>query len=207
VTASEQAAAPRTGRSRRRWVIAALIVAAALAATWGLMKLRVFRAPYPAAGKAFARPAGVAEEAFNFAEVAPGVYRSARPDAAFVRHVHRRHGVRRIISLNGWAENESAHEQAWLLGIELTVFQWPSSRPPPADEVREALRIVRDADGPVWFHCSSGADRTGLLAACYRVREQGWPIDRAVDEMRDYWHDPEANPAMRQALERATGGE
>ncbi|MFJ3580888.1 tyrosine-protein phosphatase [Streptomyces sp. NPDC090127] len=34
-----------------------------------------------------------------------------------------------------------------------------------AAELREALEVVAAADGPLVFHCASGKDRTGLLAA------------------------------------------
>lgn len=32
-------------------------------------------------------------------------------------------------------------------------------------EIREAVRVIAAAEGPVVFHCASGKDRTGLLAA------------------------------------------
>jgi protein-tyrosine phosphatase len=32
-------------------------------------------------------------------------------------------------------------------------------------ELRQALRVIAAADGPLVFHCASGKDRTGLLAA------------------------------------------
>jgi hypothetical protein len=206
VTRDQSDTPPPRRRTRHVLATVAVIAAVALAAVWALMKTRVLRAPYPAVGKAFARVTAAREEAYNFDRVAPGVYRSARPDAALVRYVHGRYNVTRLISLNGYAENEAAHEQAWLLGLKVTVFRWPSHSPPPTDQVRAALKLLLDADAPVWFHCSSGADRTGLLAACYRVRAQGWPIERAVDEMRDYWHDPESNPAMTEALRAALDG-
>jgi protein-tyrosine phosphatase len=34
-----------------------------------------------------------------------------------------------------------------------------------AAELREALEVIAAADGPLVFHCASGKDRTGLLAA------------------------------------------
>ncbi|MFC9440273.1 tyrosine-protein phosphatase [Nocardia sp. NPDC057030] len=33
------------------------------------------------------------------------------------------------------------------------------------EEIREALRVIAAADGPTVFHCASGKDRTGLIAA------------------------------------------
>ncbi|KAA8886136.1 tyrosine-protein phosphatase [Nocardia colli] len=33
------------------------------------------------------------------------------------------------------------------------------------EEIREALQVIAAADGPTVFHCASGKDRTGLIAA------------------------------------------
>ena len=46
------------------------------------------------------------------------------------------------------------------------------------------LRVVTDpARRPVFVHCVHGADRTGLMAAVYRVAVQGWSKDEAIREM------------------------
>jgi hypothetical protein len=42
--------------------------------------------------------------------------------------------------------------------------------------------------GGVDFHCSAGHDRTGLVAAYLRVREQHWPVSEAIAEMRRLGH-------------------
>jgi hypothetical protein len=35
-----------------------------------------------------------------------------------------------------------------------------------------------------WFvHCHHGSDRTGMMVAVYRAVVQGWPMDKAIDEM------------------------
>ncbi|MFD6161150.1 tyrosine-protein phosphatase [Nocardia sp. NPDC060256] len=33
------------------------------------------------------------------------------------------------------------------------------------EEIRQALQVIAEADGPTVFHCAAGKDRTGLLAA------------------------------------------
>jgi len=43
--------------------------------------------------------------------------------------------------------------------------------------------IPRDPDGIYFFHCVHGNDRTGLVAALYRVFVQHWEPQRAFDEM------------------------
>jgi protein tyrosine/serine phosphatase len=52
-------------------------------------------------------------------------------------------------------------------------------------DVLKALRTIRDAEskGPVLMHCKHGSDRTGLMAAMYRVIIQGWSKEEALDEM------------------------
>ena len=35
----------------------------------------------------------------------------------------------------------------------------------------------------MFFHCRQGADRTGAMAAAYRVVMQGWTKDAAIEEM------------------------
>ena len=48
-----------------------------------------------------------------------------------------------------------------------------------------ALRAIQEAEtnGPVLMHCKHGSDRTGLMAAMYRVVIQGWSKEEALNEM------------------------
>lgn len=52
-------------------------------------------------------------------------------------------------------------------------------------DVLAALRAIQDAEtkGPVLMHCKHGSDRTGLMAAMYRVVIQGWSKEDALNEM------------------------
>ena len=46
---------------------------------------------------------------------------------------------------------------------------------------------VSDAAHPkVFFHCEHGADRTGAMAAIYRIAAQGWSVDAAISEMAKF---------------------
>ena len=52
-------------------------------------------------------------------------------------------------------------------------------------DVLAALRAIKEAEanGPVLMHCKHGSDRTGLMAAMYRVVVQGWSKEDALNEM------------------------
>jgi tyrosine-protein phosphatase SIW14 len=39
---------------------------------------------------------------------------------------------------------------------------------------------------PVFVHCAGGRHRTGAMTAVYRMTMQGWDIERAYSEMKDY---------------------
>ena len=53
-------------------------------------------------------------------------------------------------------------------------------------DVLQALRSIREAQlrGPVLIHCKHGQNRTGLIAAMYRIVYQGWSKQQAIAEMR-----------------------
>jgi len=48
--------------------------------------------------------------------------------------------------------------------------------------------VKRSETGGVAFHCKSGKDRTGLMAAYLRVKYQHWSADQAIAEMRQNGH-------------------
>jgi protein tyrosine/serine phosphatase len=53
------------------------------------------------------------------------------------------------------------------------------------EDVVGALRTLRSETrtGPTLLHCTLGADRTGLVAALYRMIYQGWSKEDALEEM------------------------
>lgn len=55
--------------------------------------------------------------------------------------------------------------------------------PPTAEQVRDFLRIIQEAEGLVYVHCLHGKDRTGFLCAVYRMLHQHWTFKEAVKEM------------------------
>jgi protein tyrosine/serine phosphatase len=187
-------------RSRRRAAHAAALAAAALA-TLGLAYLGMaqgfFRGPYPPLGKRLAWALGTPGPAYNFGVVVPGqIFRSARPDARFLAWLVQEHGVQHVLSLAGESE---VHVAARALGLEVTSFRWRVEALPPEEEMRAALDLISSGER-VLVHCASGADRTGYTVAAHRVLREGWPTERALAEMRRYWHKRERHPEVEAGL-------
>jgi protein tyrosine/serine phosphatase len=122
-------------------------------------------------GVAWARPAHPGERLPR--EVAPGIYRSAQPDAEVLRAAHEQ-GLRTVVVLRtGVPEHE--HAAARELGLELVHVPMDGSRIPSVEEVDRALEVVLDASRrPVLVHCAHGEERTGAVIAAYRVVAEGW---------------------------------
>lgn len=57
----------------------------------------------------------------------------------------------------------------------------------PADKVvQEFLAVVGNtANHPILVHCFAGVHRTGAMCAVFRMQCQGWPAERAIEELRD----------------------
>lgn len=60
--------------------------------------------------------------------------------------------------------------------IEISDFH-----PPTKEELEAFLNVA--GPGKTLVHCLSQKDRTGMACAFYRIKAQGWPVEKAIDEM------------------------
>jgi len=121
----------------------------------------------------------------NFGQVNDHIYRGAQPKGDGYRQLAAL-GVKTIIDLRADSERgaRSAAEAAGLKYINLPL---EDRRYPQADAAQRFLDLVNDpANGVVYVHCAGGRHRTGAMVAVYRMSFDGWDIDRAYQEMKDY---------------------
>ncbi len=149
----------------------------------------------------------------RFAPVHEGVlYRSAQPDARQLERMSREHGIRTIVNLRTARsiakDPRAAEEIAFAKAGGVRLINMPYSHDESKDRIDRFLAIVADpANRPVLVHCSNGKNRAGVMAAAYRVKVQGWPVERAMDEMRHFHYDRARRPEYQADLQRYCTGE
>lgn len=127
-------------------------------------------------------------------EVEPGaVYRGSQPETKADYDFLREHGIKTIVNLRDF---HVGHEQDRIngitddkdprrMGFAAAPFAALLFIPPIHAHVRKAFELITDpALQPVFFHCKLGRDRTGLMAALYRVHVQHWTPANAFAEMK-----------------------
>jgi len=141
----------------------------------------------------------------NFCVVTPDVlWRGARPDKDGAAWLIQQ-GVRTIVNLELILDDKSAFGHATVTGAngyEAGYFRIHDWEPLPIlaptvvdDHVAHFLAIVTQQPKPVYVHCHLGVNRTGVMAAAYRVIIEGVRDEEAVEEMRLYrgqWFEADA---------------
>jgi protein tyrosine/serine phosphatase len=120
----------------------------------------------------------------NFSYLGPNLSRGAQPGREGFRALAEL-GVTTIINLRPEAPQEEALVRS--LGMDYLFYPMDPMAAPTHTQVLAFLHTVCDPRvGHVFFHCYHGADRTGVVAACYRIAHDGWPLERALAELDDH---------------------
>jgi protein tyrosine/serine phosphatase len=115
----------------------------------------------------------------NLYKVTDYLYRSEQPIEEGMRNLNKL-GIKTIINLRAFYSDADKIRETGLRVEELSVNVWHIE---DADVVR-VLRIIRKREnGPFLIHCARGADRVGVMIAMFRVVEQGWTKEDAIEEM------------------------
>ena len=138
----------------------------------------------------------------RFSQVGERLYRGAQPREGGLRRLAEL-GVNTVINLRG-ADDRTRSDEAEARALGLNYFNVPLpkwGRPDDAG-VRRVLEIIDAPEsGRVFVHCRDGVDRTGTVAAIYRITRDGWTTRDALAEaerrgmrriqfwMRDYVED------------------
>ena len=119
----------------------------------------------------------------NFGEVTPTLYRGGLLNTAGLKTLAKM-GIKVVVDTH--ANDESEEKTVKSLGMEYVAIPWHC--PWPRDEVfAKFLKVLRESKGKkVFVHCRLGDDRTGMMVAAYRMADEGWTADEAMNEMKTF---------------------
>ena len=121
----------------------------------------------------------------NFAEIAPGVFRSNHPTHLRLQDGANR-GFKTILNLRGATKHAPYRfevESCEQLGLRLVDIPLSARTAPPKDRLLERVDLLPTLEKPFLMHCKSGADRTGLVAAVYLLTIEGRPVEEAKKQL------------------------
>lgn len=144
----------------------------------------------------------------RFAEVVPGcLYRSGQLERRPLQDVIDRYHLRTIlVLLNDEADDADAQAEKAIAaekGIQLVRIGMPGNGVAEFDLLEQAAAVLADAKRyPVLVHCAGGVNRTGAVYAVWRMKYQGWDVERALAEAVQQGSSPSDNPALQEHLRR-----
>lgn len=122
----------------------------------------------------------------NFARVNASLYRGAQPTEEGLRQL-KAMGVKTIIDFRSYHSTHKQVVRAGMNPVEIPLQADLGSVPPDDAAIRKFFEVVLDpAQQPVYIHCAFGKDRTGTMAALYRLEVDGWTPEEALQEMQSF---------------------
>src|SRR5689334_16780152 len=121
----------------------------------------------------------------NFHSVNDQVYRGGQPSNQGFRSLAAA-GFKTIVDLR--EDDERGKDEKKLvkaLGMHYVHVPMKGMKKPSDKDVSKALKVLHeDKSAPVFIHCKRGADRTGVVLACYRMEHDNWDHQQALSEAR-----------------------
>lgn len=124
----------------------------------------------------WARPV-IDTELENFHRVDDGLYRAGQPDDDDFADM-KSLGIKEILNLREFHSDDEAKEHKFRVHrVKMDAGEVTAA------QLLEALKYIKNREGPLLVHCWHGSDRTGATIAAYRMVFQNWDRQQAIDEM------------------------
>lgn len=104
----------------------------------------------------------------NLEAVDGKLLRGAAPTAEGYRSLAA-NGVKVVVDLRAEDGLETDTEMVHSLGMQVVRLPIRDGQIPSTAEVQEFLKVVQEANGPVFVHCGAGVGRTGAIVGAYLV--------------------------------------
>ena len=185
-----------------------LAIACAFTATASSLRAQIttnISAPPPIARASFGAPAEKLKIAGvpNAGKISETLLRGAQPSEQGLVEL-KKLGVTTIVDLRGnrgpVARERAQAESLGMRFIDIPVSGWSA---PANAQVAEFLRLFQqDPTQKIFVHCYFGSDRTGVMVAAYRMTQQNWTADQAVEEMYSFGFHYRWYPGMKSYVRR-----
>jgi protein tyrosine phosphatase (PTP) superfamily phosphohydrolase (DUF442 family) len=116
----------------------------------------------------------------NFYKVSDKLYRSEQPNSEAISE-YEFIGIGAILNLR---KHHTDKDEAKASKISLNHIPM-AARNVTQEQILQALKTIKTSDKPIVIHCWHGSDRTGVVAAAYRMVFQHWSATQAIDEFEN----------------------
>ena len=124
----------------------------------------------------------------NFGEVTPNLFGEGSPELMGSKTL-KEMGVSIVVDMRSGPERsrENSGRRNW----GCSTFRFHGIVPFPTDEAfAQFLKVVEEnPQKKIFVHCRLGDDRTGMAVAAYRMADEGWSAEEALDEMEKFGFD------------------
>jgi protein tyrosine/serine phosphatase len=128
------------------------------------------------------------EEQGNFHPITHGeAYRSAQLDRDELEYYIKKYNIKSILNLRGKNQDAPWYMEEKKVSAKHNVQHYDvslsASHEPTEDDVQKLLEIFKSAPRPLLIHCQAGADRSGLVAAMWKVAVDKEPKSEAGKQL------------------------
>jgi len=113
------------------------------------------------------------------------VYRGKQPQKEDFAQLAKA-GIKTVLDLRGGIYKPWEQKVVEAAGMRYVRVGLSGVFPPTEKQIDKILAILEDStQAPVFVHCRRGADRSGVVIACYRIVHDHWTNDQAMAEARE----------------------
>jgi undecaprenyl-diphosphatase len=124
----------------------------------------------------------------NFHPITPGeAYRSAKLDRDKLLYYVKKYNIKSIVNLIGEDPHKHWYRDELQVSAEFKLRHYDLSlsatEEPTEEDVRKLVEIFQNAPRPVLIHCKGGSDRSGLVAAMWKLMVDKEPKSEASKQL------------------------
>ena len=137
----------------------------------------------------------------RFKKVTDGVYRGSAPSPKDVKDLKEKYGINKIISLDQ-KTGDRIVRTCKLLQINHFIIPLDGTKKSLLNFLSHDFKKLLIEDGPTFFHCFHGKDRTGLLAAIFKCKYMGISPQDALKEAKSLGFGIGVDPEIIEVYEK-----